>query len=365
MAKVLTLLLMPLSWLYGIVTGIRNILFDKGILPSEEFELPVICVGNIAVGGTGKTPHTEYLIRLLSPRYKVAVLSRGYKRKSKGYLLATQETEMEQIGDEPYQMAHKFPDIQVAVDRDRRNGIRQLTSQSSASRPEVILLDDAYQHRYVKPGLTLLLTDYNRLLPYDYILPAGRLRESARGKDRADVIIVTKCPADLDTMQAEDISKALSPAGSQQVFFTTLRYGRLAHVYQDMKRGRTEDISTLQDIYDRGVRVMLVTGIANPRPIEDQLTRHGISYTPLHYADHHDFTMQDVQHIQSMYRQIADSHDGKTIIITTEKDSTRMLHLPFADDVKQATYMLPIEVEFLYNQSLTFNTLIEDYVRKD
>lgn len=217
--------LLPLACLYRLGVSIRNWMFDRGILHSQSFPLPVICVGNISVGGTGKTPHTEYLIRLLQNEFQVAVLSRGYKRKSKGFVLATPETDADQIGDEPYQMAHKFPDIYVAVDRDRCHGINQLTDGHTAPGIKVIVLDDAFQHRYVKAGLTILLIDYNRPIHLDRMLPAGRLREPESGKKRADIIIVSKCPAQMSEAEQQALRYDIAPLPCQQLYFTTLAYG--------------------------------------------------------------------------------------------------------------------------------------------
>ena len=209
--------LLPLSWLYGIGVGIRNSLFDLGILKSRSFDVPVISVGNITVGGSGKTPHVEYLIELLRKHAKVAVLSRGYKRKSKGYVLSAPDTIMQDIGDEPYQMHKKYNDIYVAVDKDRCHGIEGLTTDDETKDTDVILLDDAYQHRYVKPGINILLVDYHRLIIYDKLLPAGRLREPKEGKTRADIVIVTKCPKDLKPMSFRVLSRALNLFPYQQL----------------------------------------------------------------------------------------------------------------------------------------------------
>jgi tetraacyldisaccharide 4'-kinase len=189
--------LLPLSWIYGLVVTIRNWMFDIGILKSRAYKVPVISVGNITVGGAGKTPHVEHLVRMLQDKIKVAVLSRGYKRKSKGYQLADGDTSVSDIGDEPYQMMQKFPNIFVAVDKKRRRGIERLTTDEASRNVDVVLLDDAYQHRYVKPGINILLVDYHRLIIYDKMLPAGRLREPMKGKRRADIVIITKCPKDL------------------------------------------------------------------------------------------------------------------------------------------------------------------------
>ena len=209
--------MLPLSWLYGLGVRLRNQLFELGILKSRSFDIPVISVGNITVGGSGKTPHVEYLIRLLKSNSKVAVLSRGYKRKSKGYVLAGKDTRMRDIGDEPYQMKTKFPDIHVAVDKSRCHGIDMLTSGEATKDTDVILLDDAFQHRYVKPGINILLVDYHRLIIYDKLLPAGRLREPQKGKSRADIVIITKCPKDLKPMEYRVIIKAMDLYPYQQL----------------------------------------------------------------------------------------------------------------------------------------------------
>ena len=202
--------LLPFSWLYGLGVGFRNMLFEMGILKSRSYDVPVISVGNITVGGTGKTPHVEYLIRLLKDKMNVAVLSRGYKRKSHGFVLANEKTPMRDIGDEPYQMKQKFPEVTLAVDRKRTHGIERLISGENGKKIDVILLDDAFQHRYVKPGINILLVDYHRLVIYDTLLPAGRLREPVKAKDRADIVIVTKCPRDLKPMEFRVITKAMT-----------------------------------------------------------------------------------------------------------------------------------------------------------
>ena len=201
--------LLPLSWIYGAGVGLRNQLFEMGILKSKSFNMPVISVGNITVGGTGKTPHVEYLIRLLKDKAKVAVLSRGYKRKTSGFVLADENSRMTDIGDEPYQMHQKYPDIYVAVDKNRRHGIEMFTDKVAAPDVDVVLLDDAFQHRYVKPGINILLIDYHRLIIYDKLLPAGRLREPKEGKSRADFVIITKCPQDLKPMEYRVLTKAM------------------------------------------------------------------------------------------------------------------------------------------------------------
>lgn len=228
--------LRPLSWLYGLGVGFRNQLFELGILRSRSFSVPVISVGNITVGGSGKTPHVEYLIRLLQDKAKVAVLSRGYKRKSRGYLLAEDDTPMRLIGDEPYQMKRKFPKIHVAVDKKRCEGIDRLISDEATCDTDVVLLDDAYQHRYVKPGINILLVDYHRLILYDELLPAGRLREPKSGKDRADIVIITKCPPDLKPVDYRVLTKAMNLFPYQELYFSCLAYDELHRLFGEEKK---------------------------------------------------------------------------------------------------------------------------------
>ena len=218
--------LRPLSWLYGLGVGFRNMLFEAGILKSQTYATPVISVGNITVGGTGKTPHVEYLIRLLKDKTNLAVLSRGYKRKSRGFLLADNDSTMYDIGDEPFQIKQKFPDITVAVDKKRTRGISRLINGEAGKDIDVILLDDAFQHRYVRAGISILLVDYHRLIIYDELLPSGRLREPVGSKDRADIVIVTKCPPDIKPMDYRVITKAMALYPYQQLYFSTHEYSR-------------------------------------------------------------------------------------------------------------------------------------------
>jgi len=227
--------LTPLSWLYGFIVWIRNLLFDTGMLKSRTFNVPVISVGNITVGGSGKTPHVEYMVTLLHKRVRTAVLSRGYKRKSKGFVIAKNNTKIQEIGDEPYQMHQKFPDIIVAVDANRCHGIETLLSLPDTKNVNVILLDDAFQHRYVKPGLNILLTDYHRIITDDVLLPAGRLREPVNGKDRADIVIVTKCPPEMKPMEYRVLQRNMNLFPYQHLFFTTIIYKSLSPVFIEAK----------------------------------------------------------------------------------------------------------------------------------
>jgi len=321
--------LMPLSWLYGLVVGIRNLMFDYGVLKSRNFPLPVICVGNLTVGGTGKTPHAEYLIQLLSKQYQVAVLSRGYKRKTKGYILATEETPMVQIGDEPYQMKQKFPHIHMAVDKDRCHGIEQLMKDEVEPSTDVVILDDAFQHRYVQAGINILLMDYHRLIYFDRLLPAGRLREHSAGRLRADIVIVTKCPHNITPMDRRGIERTLDLESWQKVFFTTYRYPE-----------------TMEEV---GENPLLVTGIASPEQMAYDLKKRIPKLELMSFPDHHHFTQRDIENIRHRAA-------GRTIL-TTEKDATRIHGL---ENIK----VIPIEIEFLDNKKKDFDHLIKNYVKK-
>ena len=255
--------LYPVSWIYGAVVTVRNKLFDWGFLRSKSFGVPVICIGNLSVGGTGKTPHTEYLIKLLRDNYHVAVLSRGYKRHSRGYVLATPQSTARSIGDEPYQMHTKFPSVTLAVDENRCHGIEQLLSIKEPS-IEVVLLDDAFQHRYVKPGLSILLTDYHRLFCDDTLLPAGRLRESVNGKNRAQIVIVTKCPQDIKPIDYNIITKRLNLYPYQQLYFSSFRYGNLQPVFPSANSEIDSTVNELPLSALTNTDILLVTGIASP-----------------------------------------------------------------------------------------------------
>ena len=347
--------LLPFSWIYGIGVKLRNALFDMGILKSKSYEVPVICIGNITVGGTGKTPHTEYLIKLLSEKYKVAVLSRGYKRKSEGYVLADANTPMEMIGDEPYQMKQKFEQVYVAVDKNRRRGIERLCADKITADTDVILLDDAYQHRYVKPGVNILLVDYHRMIGEDKLLPAGRLREPSKGKDRAHIVIVTKCPADIKPMGFRVLQKALHLYPYQKLFFSTFKYGKMSQLFGSEER----NLATLR----LDEHILLLTGIASPEQMRMDLERYTKNITSLAFDDHHFFDEKDVALINEAFAQIKAK---EKIIITTEKDATRLKNTEgLSEAVKEALFVLPIEVEIMQNQKDSFNEKILSYVLKN
>ena len=347
--------LVPLTYIYKVVTEIRNKLFDWKILPSKEFDIPVISVGNLTVGGTGKTPHTEYLINLLKDKYKVALLSRGYKRKSKGFRLATPTSSAKEIGDEPYQIKAKFPDIHVAVDADRRHGIHSLCEREVSKDTEVILLDDAFQHRYVTPGINIVLMDYNRPIYEDAMMPTGMLREPASSLHRAHTIIVTKCPKDIKPIDFRIVAKNLELRPYQRLYFTTFSYG-------DMQAFNTPHETKALSTLSVHTHILLVTGIASAAPLVEKLREHTEHITHMEYGDHHNFTRSELQDICKTYAAI-ESEDK--IIITTEKDAARLSSYPLDDMVKKNLYILPIEVKFLQDQQKSFDNYITDYVSKN
>ena len=345
--------LLPLSWLYGLGVKFRNMLFEIGILRSESFDVPVISVGNITVGGTGKTPHVEYLIELLKDKAKVAVLSRGYKRRTRGFVIADDNATAKTIGDEPLQMKRKYgDDITVAVDRKRCHGIRQLTSDEDGI--DVILLDDAFQHRYVQPGVNILLVDYHRLIIYDKLLPAGRLREPLSGKNRADIVIVTKCPHDLKPMEFRVITKAMNLYPFQRLFFTCLEYRNITPVFGSGEQSL--------DSIGKDCHILLLTGIASPQQMIEDLSPRCPHITPLTFGDHHTFTSSDVARINNEFAALP----HPKMIITTEKDATRLIAVEgLSEEVRGAMFALPVKIRFMLGQEESFNEKIIGYVRKN
>ena len=344
--------LLPLSWFYGLAVGFRNTLFEMGVLKSRAFSLPVISVGNITVGGTGKTPHVEYLIELLQGCSKVAVLSRGYKRKSHGFVMADDSTSACDIGDEPFQMKQKYPNVMVAVDKNRVHGIEELTAREKAL--DVVLLDDAYQHRYVKPGINILLVDYHRLIIYDKLLPAGRMREPLKGKNRAEIVIVTKCPRELKPMEFRVITKAMSLYPYQSLYFTTLEYDKLQPLFHT---GEPQELKGLKKTH-----ILLLTGIASPEQMTHDLTPFVKDITPLTFADHHRFKAKDIQLINETFEQLPEPR----CVITTEKDATRLYGIDgLSEEVRKNSYTLPVNIRFMQEQEDTFNQYIIGYVRKN
>lgn len=334
---ILRKILFPFAILYGCITSIRNFLFDKGILKSYSFDLPIIAVGNLSVGGTGKTPQIEYLIRLLSDTYKIATLSRGYKRKSEGFVLANETSTAAILGDEPFQFYQKFSNIQVAVDANRKNGIKQLLSQNQ--QPNIILLDDAFQHRKVKAGFYIMLTSYDELFYNDFILPTGNLRESRTGANRADMIIVTKCPKDISELAQEEIQQKIRSYLKKEVpvFYTFIQYDD--YVYSENQKISFSDFQ----IVDK----LVVAGIAKPEPFFAYL--QAAKKATMVFPDHHDFSEKDIQ-------SILETANGKKIV-TTEKDFVRLKgKLPVAQ-----LYYLPIKSSFV-KDSNEFDKKILEYV---
>ena len=340
------ILLKPLSVLYGIGVGLRNKLFDLGIFHSHKCDLTTISVGNITVGGTGKTPHAEYLLEYLSKRVSTAYLSRGYKRSTTGFRIADKKSTASTIGDEAYQIYRKFENVTVAVDGNRINALKKL--QQHKAEPKVVVLDDAYQHRKLHPDLNILLIDYNRLTYRDLMLPLGELRESSENTDRADIIIFTKCP---DTMQPVDMLSTrtqINPFPYQTLYYTSLTYGEPKGLFTDKKI----------ELY--GKEVLLVTGIAQPQHLHKHLEQYASLITALKYPDHHRFTSYDIQEIAEDYEGLA---NGNRVIITTEKDAARLISMEIPESIKNDIYTIGIEIEFLFNGKQNFNAQIDKFLR--
>lgn len=349
--------LYPVSLLYGTGVWLRNKLFDWNFYKERSFKLPIICIGNLTVGGTGKTPHTEYLIRLLQNQFQVAVLSRGYKRKSKGFQLASPQSTVNQLGDEPFQMKQKYPNIHMAVDANRCHGIEQICKNPISADTDVILLDDAYQHRYVKAGLNILLIDYNRPINEDQLLPCGQLREHETGKYRAHIVIVTKCPKTLTPMDFRVMTKQLNLFAFQQLYFSTLQYGKL---YPLFTAGKEYPLNSIHP----DIHILLVTGIASPQKLEEDLSEYNQNIHSISFGDHHKFTANDMLLIQNNFDKLP---EHKRMLITTEKDAVRLKaeSSMLSASIKPYIYVLPIEVAFLQDQQDLFNNNIIDYVRKN
>ena len=343
------ILLWPFSLIYGLVTFIRNKFFDWGMLPSHSFNIPIISVGNLSTGGTGKTPHIEYLVNLLRSDYKVAVLSRGYKRQSSGFKLADKSSTYQELGDEPCQYVSKFDDVYVAVDEDRVHGVKQLTTLRPA--PDVILLDDAFQHRYVKPGLSILLTDFYKLYPNDLVLPAGSLREFKSGAKRADIIVVTKGPRVLSPFTFRRIKNLIQPRDHQSLMFSFIRHGKLRQIpgigYIPQKKGYYSEI-------------LIVAGIANPYPLEAHLKQKTNRVQTMFFRDHHQYTTKDIEQVIEAFDAIFVKNK---VIVTTEKDMIRLKQPDIFELIKDLPICyLPVEVKIHRKFAENFDKKILDYV---
>lgn len=358
---IIDLVLWMLSCIYALVARIRNWLFDHNVvLHGKKYDFPIISVGNITVGGTGKTPHTEYILSVLDPDVKLATLSRGYKRKSSGFVLADATSTGATLGDEPYQIKRKFPHIAVAVDGNRRRGIEKLLSNKEIAPLSAIVLDDAFQHRYVTPGLNILLTDCNRLFTDDHMLPYGRLRESIYSKKRANIIIVSKCPQDIKPMDFRIISKKINVFPYQSIYFTTYEYAEIYPLFPN--ENPEQAVITKDSIEKKHAHVLIVTGIVSPQEIYDHIGQYSQNISSLKFGDHHNFSTKDYRQIENTFN----TNTGSKVIIVTEKDAARMVddkQLP--ESLKPYIYVLPIKVKFLSGQEEKFNQQLITYVREN
>lgn len=344
----LRLLLLPFSFIYGMAIILRKKLYDWDLMRSVKFDLPVICVGNLAVGGSGKTPTTEYLVRLLAD-YKIAILSRGYGRKTKGFILADANATAETIGDEPLQYHQKFASVTVAVCEDRVNGINQLKENH-----DLIILDDAFQHRAVRAGFNILLFEFRKLGTLQFLLPAGNLRDVFSSRKRADVLLVTKSPVPLLHVAQQASVNELQPNTDQPVLHSYLKYGDLIHLYHNESR-------TLESVRD--FEIFLLTGIANPDPLIEELEKYSKTIQHEEFPDHYAFKEDDIRKLKTTF--LAGNKKEK-IIITTEKDSKRLRATGFEDLlVDLPVYYLPIEVELFEEDKITFDELILNYVKSN
>jgi len=332
--KLLRFLLLPFSLLYGLITWCRNLLYDYTILSSTSFQIPIIIVGNLSVGGTGKTPQVEYLVRLLKNSYKIAILSRGYGRKSKGHININKNHKSLDVGDEPLQYFLKFKSVSVSVNEKRVAGVQNLLKDVS---PKVILLDDAYQHRKINGSFLILLTKYNDLFTDDFLLPTGNLRESSSGACRANVIVVTKCPESL-TKNQQDLITANFSKFKKPVFFSTISYASLT------KGAFSYSINQLIS-----KEIVLITGIANPNPLIEYLEENKINFHHLKYPDHHHFSKKDLEEISTTFMKL---RGNEKVLLTTEKDYVRL-----QDKLPQLSF-LEIETKFLNNKEKEFNSLV-------
>jgi tetraacyldisaccharide 4'-kinase len=343
--KGLRLLLFPFSLLVYIYLRIRNWLYNKKLLASTHFNLPVICIGNLSVGGTGKSPMVEYLLGQLSQHYKLATISRGYKRKTKGYVLAGEQTTALEIGDEPMQFHLKFPQVAVAVGEQRILAVPQLLHDHPGTR--AIILDDAFQHREIIAGLNIILTDYNNPYWYDWYLPTGELRDNKRSARRAQIIVVTKCPPGMNSNNKKDCLRHIKPTAGQQVFFTMIDYGIPYHIFSKEEKRLNDKLE-----------ILLACGIANPAPLKQYIEQHSSAYFEINFNDHHIFTIDDLKEIESRFNKL----DGKdNIILTTEKDAVRLAKFGELLALKPV-YVLPIKARFLFEGEQQFNKLVVAYI---
>ena len=340
--------LRPAAAIYGAVTDLRNTLYDKKVFSQYAAPFPVICIGNITAGGTGKTPQAEYLIRLLQHRFRTALLSRGYGRATKGYIRSTYGATPETIGDEPFQMSRKFPSVCVAVCEDRATGLKEL---ERTYHPDVVILDDAFQHRQVRPSLSILLINWNRDIHSDCLIPAGLLREDVSGKSRADIIVVTKCPENITEDQMMEFKARIAPAQHQKVFFSKIEYGDFIPWDKNTAPRKLCDISP-------STSVIVATGIASPQPVIDLLEQRCGNISHIAFPDHHRFTEKDIVRITEAYDRSA---GNDRMLIVTEKDSGKMRELNIRQDIAENMHILPIETEFITDRN-GFDDIIINHI---
>lgn len=339
-------LLLPISLIYSFVLFLRHKLYDWHILKSKSFDIPNICVGNLNLGGTGKTPHIEYLVRLLSEKYRIAVLSRGYGRKTKGYVLANDSHNHYDIGDEPMQYFKKFNDIKVAVDENRCKGIEKLLKENQP--PQIILLDDAYQHRKIKPGLNILLTDYYNLYSNDHLVPAGNLRDIRKAAKRADIIVVSKSPNVLTPYYKKDVEDSLKPLPHQKIFYSYIEYQEFVPFNKASQEVNIKETKT----------ILLFCGIANTYSLEDYLKRKYNTITKVQFNDHHSYSEKDMDMVIEKYNDIIGKNKA---IVTTEKDAMRLINSSLSDKFSDIPiFTIPIKVKF--HKEDDFNKEIIDYI---
>jgi len=348
--KVVYILLFPFSILYGSILYLRNKFYDWNIIKSTAFNFSVISVGNLAIGGVGKTPHIEYLVRLLNGSFKVATLSRGYKRKTTGFNLTGKNSSVEDVGDEPLQYKLKFENILVAVDEKRVHGIEKIKEIHPET--NVILLDDAYQHRSVKPGINILITDYSKLYVDDNVIPSGRLREWSYGSERASIIIVSKTSSVLSPIEKEKIRERLNPKPYQEIYFSYIKYGQII-AFTDMAKNITNEV-------DKNCAVLLVTGIATSTPLFNELSSKYNSVEHIKFSDHHNFSTDDINNVKKKYNDIPENNK---IIITTEKDIMRLSLPTILNQLQKIPiFYIPIEICFHDEDKKKFDTQILKYV---
>lgn len=345
--KLPPLISVPLSWLYGMVVHIRHKLFDLKILRSEEFDIPVVCIGNLTVGGTGKTPVAELLIERFSEHYRVGVLSRGYRRRTKGFVLSTLTSSARTIGDEPRQMKLKYPSVPVAVCEKRAEGIRLL--RKAHPEIELIILDDAFQHRYVEPWVNILLMDYNNTVYRDRLLPWGRLRDTRNQIHRANFVLVTKCPDDLNPLDMRIVINSLGLFPYQSLYFTRMRQGEITPLFADRAVGKVRE----------GDPVIAMSGIANPVPLLENLRKRFDVVAELTFDDHHTYRLSDMRRLEALFAAYPDA-----VVLTTEKDAVKLTNRKKVPEaVQQRLYYVPIHVSFVADSESEFLRQLELYVR--